>query len=128
MIEVSALRKAFGPATALWDVTFSAPDGSITGLLGGNGAGKTTCLRIIAGALKPDAGAVRIDGHIGALLDHNGLYARLTVRENIAYFGERKGCHRMFWRRALMSFSHVWCCVQWRIAELPVFRRGKARR
>ena len=88
MIEVRNLQKRFGATQALKNLSFSASDGSITGLLGANGAGKTTCLRIIAGALKPDQGTANITGPLGALLDHTGLYARLTVRENLRYFGE----------------------------------------
>jgi sodium transport system ATP-binding protein len=63
----------------------------ITGLLGSNGAGKTTTLRMICGVLQPDHGSVRVDRAIGALLDHIGLYARLTARENLVYFGELRG-------------------------------------
>jgi len=88
MIEVCGLQKRFGTAEALKSISFTAARGSITGLLGANGAGKTTCLRIVAGALQADAGTVKIDGRLGALLDHTGLYARLTVRENLQYFGE----------------------------------------
>lgn len=91
MIEVRGLQKRFGIARALNGVSFSAANGSITGLLGANGAGKTTCLGIIAGALAPDSGSVKVDGALGALLDHIGLYARLTVRENLAYFGQLQG-------------------------------------
>jgi len=91
MIEVQNLHKRFGTTQALNGVGFRAAGGAITGLLGANGAGKTTCLRIIAGALKPDAGKVNTDGRLGALLDHTGLYARLTVKENLRYFGELQG-------------------------------------
>jgi sodium transport system ATP-binding protein len=88
MIEVRSLHKRFGATEALKGVSFSAADGSITGLLGANGAGKTTCLRVIAGALKPDSGTLHVEGRRGALLDHTGLYGRLTVRENLFYFGQ----------------------------------------
>ena len=100
MIDVQGLQKSFGGKTALRDVSFFAGNGSITGLLGANGAGKSTTLRIISGLLRPHRGTVRIDGEfphanrgrkIGALLDHTGLYQRLTARENVAYFGELHG-------------------------------------
>jgi sodium transport system ATP-binding protein len=75
------------------DLSFSAPDGAITGLLGSNGAGKTTTLRMIAGVLQPDRGEISIGdaSGIGALLDHIGLYPRLTAREHLIYFGELRG-------------------------------------
>lgn len=80
-------------------MSFRASDGAITGLLGANGAGKSTTIRIIGGVLKPDAGEVFIDGvspghdpltlqrRVGALLDHAGLYARLTPREILTFSG-----------------------------------------
>src|ERR1035441_8777734 len=62
MIEVHNLQKQFGAVAALRDVSFRAPDGAITGLLGANGAGKSTTLRTICGVLKPGSGEVRVDG------------------------------------------------------------------
>jgi sodium transport system ATP-binding protein len=96
MIQVRNLKKNFGAVQAVRDLSFNAPNGAITGLLGSNGAGKTTTLRMICGVLQPDLGSVsidsvRIDNAIGALLDHIGLYPRLTARENLAYFGELRG-------------------------------------
>ena len=101
MIEVQQLRKAFGPVCAVSDVSFRAPNGRITGILGENGAGKTTTLALICGLLRPDEGWVRVGPddssaierrrRLGALLDHKGLYDRLTARENIAYFGRLQG-------------------------------------
>ncbi len=105
MIEVTNLKKCFGKVQALCGVTFTAPDGKITGLLGPNGAGKTTTLRILYTVLKPDEGQAEIDGvdvqqapeqaqrRIGALPDSHGLYPRLTARENIRYFGRLHGMH-----------------------------------
>jgi sodium transport system ATP-binding protein len=99
MIEVCEVEKRFGDRSAVRSVSFTAQDHAITGLLGVNGAGKSTTLRIISGVLKPSAGRVLIDGisiltdtveaqaHLGALLDHTGLYPRLTARQNLAYFG-----------------------------------------
>jgi sodium transport system ATP-binding protein len=88
MIEVNDLHKRWGDVPALQGISFAAPDGAITALLGANGAGKTTTLRILTGIAAPQRGDARVQGGFGALLDHNGLYGRLTVRENIAYFGE----------------------------------------
>src|ERR1700692_30709 len=98
MIQVQKLRKSFDHRTVVRDVSFEAPDGAITGLLGANGAGKSTTLRMICGVLKPESGTVVVDDdattrdplarqrRIGALLDHTGIYSRLTVRENLIYF------------------------------------------
>lgn len=103
MIEVKELRKQFGKVNALDGLSFSAPQGQITGLLGPNGAGKTTCLRTIYGLLKPDSGEAFIDGidtskqplearrNIGIFPDKFGLYERLTAREQVAYFAALHG-------------------------------------
>jgi sodium transport system ATP-binding protein len=103
MIRVQEVTKRFADVVAVQSLSFSAPDGAITGLLGANGAGKTTTLRMIAGVSKPDAGAIAIGDAssradavasrkcIGALLDHIGLYPRLTARENLVYFARLRG-------------------------------------
>ena len=106
MIAVADLAKRFGAVDAVRRVSFTASDGRVTGLLGPNGAGKTTTLRMISTLLAPTAGTVTVDGidaardalavraRIGALSDARGLYARLTARENIAYYGELRGMDR----------------------------------
>ena len=103
MIHALNLRKQFGNVVAVDDVSFSAPDGAVTGLLGPNGAGKTTSLRMVYGLLKPASGKVEIDGidvalrpleaqaRIGVLPDISGLYTRLTAREHIRYYGNLHG-------------------------------------
>lgn len=103
MIVVNDIHKSFGKVRALRGVSFSAPDGKITGLLGPNGAGKSTTLRILYTVLKPDSGAASIDAvdvvadplaarhRIGALPHGAGLYPQLTARENIAYYAKLCG-------------------------------------
>ncbi len=63
MIEAKALSKSFGKIKAVDDVTLSIADGRVFGLIGTNGAGKSTFLRMAAGVLKPDKGTIEIDGH-----------------------------------------------------------------
>jgi sodium transport system ATP-binding protein len=92
MIQVQDLAKSFDNRPVVRSLSFTAPDGAITGLLGANGAGKSTTLRMICGVLQPESGSVTIDpAGTGALLDHIGIYPRLTVRENLAYFGMLRG-------------------------------------
>lgn len=101
MLTIRNLEKTFDGRFAVRNVSFEAADGAITGLLGANGAGKTTTLRMICGVLKPDSGTIYVDGvaenalarqtRLGALLDHTGIYSRLTVRENLTYFGRLRG-------------------------------------
>ena len=111
MIEVQGLAKQFvqgrGRArrvvAAVRSVSFTAADGCITGLLGANGAGKTSTLRMVAGLVLPDAGRIHVAGIdvaaqpqraqacLGVLSDARGLYPRLSARENIVYYGRLHG-------------------------------------
>ncbi len=107
MIVVENLHKSFGdkknPVHAVAGVSFTAPDGQITGLLGPNGAGKTTTMRMLYTLMAPDQGRVLVDGfdavtqatevrkRLGVLPDARGLYKRLTARENIEYFAHLQG-------------------------------------
>jgi sodium transport system ATP-binding protein len=103
MIRVDNLHKRFGTVTAVDDVSFTAHDGAVTGLLGPNGAGKTTTLRMLYALMRPDRGAISVDGidavaepqkaqsHLGVLPDVSGLYPRLTPREHIEYYGQLHG-------------------------------------
>lgn len=97
MIEIDRISRAFGGLQAVRDVSFTVAPGSITGLIGPNGAGKTTLFNIIAGAIPPDSGHIRLQGEdITGLpthkLFHKGLvrtfqipheFSRMTVRENL---------------------------------------------
>jgi sodium transport system ATP-binding protein len=115
MIAIDGLAKRFalprgrrggGFVEAVRDVSLTAPDGCITALLGPNGAGKTTTLRMLAGLIAPDAGAMTVDGidvirrphaalaRLGVLSDARGLYPRLSARENIVYYGALQGLTR----------------------------------
>lgn len=106
MIKVDGIHKSFGKVHALRGVSFTAPDGKVTGLLGPNGAGKSTTLRILYTVLKPDEGSASIDGvdvvvdnlaargKIGALPHGAGLYPNLTARENIAYYANLCGIEK----------------------------------
>ena len=103
MITGNNLRKAFGKVKAVDGLSFSAGDGAITTLLGGNGSGKTTTLRMIGSLIRPDDGSVTIDGadtirergkalsHLGMLHDDFGLYPRLTIIEHVRFSAQLHG-------------------------------------
>src|SRR5579875_2023650 len=101
LLEAIAISKRFGATVALDAVDFSARPGEIHALLGENGAGKTTLMNVIAGHLRPDRGAIRLDGaelktgsaqaalHAGIATVHQSpmLFERLSVVENLALGG-----------------------------------------
>ena len=93
-IEVRGLTKTFGAVTAVRDVSFTAPDGKITGFLGPNGSGKTTTLRVALGLIRPSAGEVLIGGvpyrrlaqprrRVGALLEATGFHPGRRARDHL---------------------------------------------
>ena len=117
MIEALGLCKHFGAVEAAHEVTFTARDGEITGLLGANGAGKSTCLRMLYGVLTPDAGKACINGidilgetskaraHLGVMPHATGLYNNLTARENIQYFGTLHGMRRILLKSRIAQLA-----------------------
>ena len=103
MIEIRGVAKSFGGLRVVEEASFVARDAEITGLIGPNGAGKTTLFRLICTVLRPDRGAILVDGidaqrdtlaarrRLGVLPDVRGLYPRLTAREHLRYFGALHG-------------------------------------
>lgn len=101
MLDVHELTTTYGPVTALDHVSFSAPKGKITAVLGANGAGKTTLLRTLSGLIRPTVGAASLDGtdlvrtpadKMSALgLAHvpegRGVITELTIEENLRLGG-----------------------------------------
>lgn len=80
MIDVKGLTKRFGTVTALDNISFQVDSGSIFGLVGSNGAGKSTFLRTVAGIYRPDAGSVLIDG--------GEPFENLSVKENVCFISD----------------------------------------
>lgn len=94
------LSKAFEyirrePFEAIKDVSFDVPPGEMLGLLGHNGAGKSTILKLIAGITEPSAGEVKVSGKVASLLELGvGFHEELTGMENIFYNGAILGMSR----------------------------------
>lgn len=109
LVSASHLRKAFGNTIAVDDVNLFIEAGQIYGLVGSDGAGKTTTLRLLVGALKAEAGEIAVCGYdvrrqgeqaranIGYLSQRFSLYEDLTVLENIRFFAELRGLRRDEW-------------------------------
>ena len=109
LIEASNLHKHFGNTRAVDGVSLQIKAGEVYGLVGADGAGKTTTLRLLVGALKADAGDVNICGYninrqleearsqFGYLSQRFSMYEDLTVLENIRFFAEVRGLKSKEW-------------------------------
>lgn len=98
ILEVSGLRKTFGPVTAVEDISFAVRRGEVFTIIGPNGAGKTTTLEMIEGLMPPDRGTIVIDGLtwdqdadrikslIGVQPQTGAMFDLLTVEENLQLF------------------------------------------
>ena len=98
MIAVNNISKSYGNVMALSDVSFSVDKGELFGLIGPDGAGKTTLFRILCTLLLPDAGEAAVDGldvvrqmrkirqRVGYMPGRFSLYQDLTVEENLQFF------------------------------------------
>lgn len=100
VLALEQVRKQFDQNVAVDDLSFSVPSGIVFGFLGGNGAGKTTSLRMILDIIRPTSGRIEVLGRapgranaaeIGFLPEERGLYRQMTALETIAYFGRLKG-------------------------------------
>ncbi|MGH7941024.1 MAG: ATP-binding cassette domain-containing protein [Limisphaerales bacterium] len=135
MIEARQLTKLFGDpkqgrCRAVDGLHFRCGPGQIYGLLGANGAGKTTALRLLATLLKPSAGTATVAGYdiirepdnvrarVGFISSGTALYGRLTARETAEYFGRLYGVkedvlqrriHELFSRLEMAGFENRRC-------------------
>jgi ABC-2 type transport system ATP-binding protein len=119
LLEASGLRKQFEKTAAVAGIDIRLRGGDLFGLVGPDGAGKTTTIRLLCGALQPDAGEVAICGipmaahpdqareNIGYLSQRFSLYEDLTVLENIRFFAEVRGLSATEWEpraREILDF------------------------
>ena len=110
-ISLKYVKKRFGATEAVRDVSLAIAPGEMFGLIGPDGAGKTTTIRLMCGLLTADAGQILILGHdpvrdhraithdVGYFSQRFSLYGDLTIDENIAFFAEIHGVHQYRARR-----------------------------
>jgi ABC-2 type transport system ATP-binding protein len=109
LVQATNISKSFGHLQAVDDVSLQIKAGEIYGLVGADGAGKTTTMRLLVGALKADAGSVSVCGfdiakdienaraQLGYLSQRFSMYEDLTVLENIRFFAEVRGLKAGEW-------------------------------
>jgi ABC-2 type transport system ATP-binding protein len=121
-IRVEQMTKRFGPVTALDGLNLTVAEGEIFGLVGPDGAGKTTALRLLASIMEPTSGSAWLAGkhtvneaeavkeRIGYMSQRFGLYADLTVMENLDFYADIydiSGQERRERIEELLAFSHL---------------------
>lgn len=106
MLKAVGLRKSFGDFVAVNEISFEVENGHVLGIIGENGAGKSTTLKMLTGLLRPDRGEVYYDGvnlfenlrevrrRIGYLPEYDALYDNLNAREYLMVFAEIYGIDR----------------------------------
>lgn len=109
LVSATNLKKSFGSTHAVDDISLHVQEGEIYGLVGSDGAGKTTTMRLLVGALLPDAGEINVCGYdvrkqvehvrsqVGYLSQRFSMYEDLTVLENIRFFAEVRGLSQTEW-------------------------------
>jgi ABC-2 type transport system ATP-binding protein len=120
VIDLKAVKKRYGRTEALAGLTLDVRRGEMFGLIGADGAGKTTAIRLICGLLQADSGEVRVLGldprrehrllteKVGYLSQRFSLYGDLSVDENVAFFAEIHGVRDFRSRRErLLQMTHL---------------------
>ncbi|GAA4670216.1 ABC transporter ATP-binding protein [Nocardioides nanhaiensis] len=113
MLALDHISKSYGPRRVLDDVTWHVERGELLGYVGGNGAGKTTSMRITLGVATADTGTVTLDGQpvddavrarMGYMPEERGLYATMQLHAQLRFFAELRGVER----RAAARSADAW--------------------
>ena len=137
MVKVERIVKAIHRKVILDDVSFSIPEGKITGLLGPNGAGKTTLIRIINQIILPDKGFVTIDGkpikseHLqgfGYLPEERGLYKSMTVKDHIVFLARLKNLTKKDALIQLNYWLEKFSIEDWKNKRIEELSKGMAQK
>ena len=114
IVELQHVRKAYDTKIAVADLSFTIEPGSMFGLLGPNGSGKTSSIRMMIGITVPDSGTVSLFGQpfnrdllkrVGYLPEERGLYKKMRVMDQLIFFGQLRGLDAA----TASKRSHLWC-------------------
>jgi len=132
-VVFTEVTKRYGAHVAVDAVSLRVPTGSIYGVIGPNGSGKTTALRLILGILRPDGGRVEVLGEaeartandrVGYLPEERGLYRKMTVQRQLAYFGRLKGLSGRSLNRAIDEGLERFGLGDWRHRKIEALSKG----
>jgi ABC-2 type transport system ATP-binding protein len=114
IVELQHVRKAYDTKIAVADLSFSIEPGKMFGLLGPNGSGKTSSIRMMIGITVPDSGSVQLFGEpfkrdsltrVGYLPEERGLYKKMKVMDQLIFLGQLHGLDAT----TASKRAHVWC-------------------
>jgi len=114
IVELQHVRKAYDSKIAVADLSFTIEPGSMFGLLGPNGSGKTSSIRMMIGITVPDSGIVKLFGQpfhrdllkrVGYLPEERGLYKKMKVMDQLIFFGQLRGLDAA----TASKRAHLWC-------------------
>ena len=132
-VRLSGVRKTFGAHTAVSDFDLEIEPGTIYGLLGPNGSGKTTTIRMIMGILLPDSGAVELFGgvpnfarrsRVGYLPEERGVYEKMKVLDQLIFFGEIRGVARATARTRAEGWLERLGLSEWASKKVQTLSKG----
>lgn len=132
ILELKNVEKSFGEKRVLTGVSFRAEGGKAFGLLGRNGAGKTTAIRILMNVFPANGGEVLLDGRpidygrigLGYLPEERGLYPKKIILDQLAYFAELKGMSRKEAVKAIDYWLERLGMTEYRNKKLETLSKG----
>ena len=132
-VRLSGVHKTFGAHTAVSDFDLEIEPGTIYGLLGPNGSGKTTTIRMMMGILLPDSGAVELFGgvpnfarrsRVGYLPEERGVYEKMKVLDQLIFFGEIRGVSRALARTRAEAWLERLGLSEWASKKVQTLSKG----
>lgn len=136
-VRFDGVTKRFGSFTAVNGISFEVPAGSLFGVLGSNGAGKTTSIRMLMNIFRPDAGEVRVLGRtvdetlkprVGYLPEERGLYRKMRLGEMLRFFGRIKGRDDAYLRPRIERWLEVMGLSGWAARRVEELSKGMAQK
>ncbi len=132
-VRLSGVSKTFGAHTAVSDFDLEIPEGSVYGLLGPNGSGKTTTIRMIMDILMPDSGSVELfgrppdfagRGRVGYLPEERGVYEKMKVLEQLVFLGQIRGVARDLARKRACEWLERLDLADWASKKVRELSKG----
>jgi ABC-2 type transport system ATP-binding protein len=140
ILKATDLTKRFGDFTAVDHVSFEVHRGEVFGLLGHNGAGKTTIVNMLAGLMLPTEGTASVSGYdirekpldarrrIGLLPDNPGNYLHLTAKQNLEFFAELADLKKDVAKERIAGLLELVGLTEWRDRKVEHYSRGMKQR